>query len=193
MQNFFFTLPNISLFGPDKLCLPYLDNFLRLHFTTEVCSQLAKLVYPGVLLSGLGPSTGTEIEPVLIWWTPLAPTWWLTEILPHATWIPPEALPMTDPSRQRQVEVDLGLTWDFCWSTPRFGAGGSWFWCTAWFFYEHTGPAEAATNYASLCSTKQVTWDQSQAVSHIDLHQRPSQETPEPTHPVPSFRHQSRI
>ena len=40
----------------------------------------------------------------------------------------------------------------------------------------HLGPAEAATNCGSLCSSKQVAQDQSQAASDIDLCYSPSLE-----------------
>ena len=44
----------------------------------------------------------------------------------------------------------------------------------------HLDPAEAAKNYGSLCSTKEVVQGHSQAVSEIGLHQSTSQEDPEP-------------
>ena len=49
---------------------------------------------------------------------------------------------------------------------------------------------KAATNCGSLCSSKKFTQGQLQAVSDIGLHQSCSQEAPEPTHAVTTFRQQ---
>lgn len=58
----------------------------------------------------------------------------------------------------------------------------------------HPGPAEAAIKYELLCCSKHISQGQSQAASYIALHQSPSKEAPEQTHPMASFRqHQRRM
>ena len=60
------------------------------------------------------------------------------------------------------------------------------------FSYTYPGPAEAATNCGSFYTSKMVAQGQSQAAPDTELHQSPSQDAPDPTHPVASFRqHQS--
>lgn len=54
--------------------------------------------------------------------------------------------------------------------------------------HSHQGPAKAATNCGSLCSSKQVAQCQSQAESEIDLHWSSSQGAPRPTHSEANFR-----
>ena len=60
--------------------------------------------------------------------------------------------------------------------------------------HTHSGPAEAATDCGSLCSSKQVVYGQSQVASDLALYQSTSNKTPEPTHLVANFtQHQSRV
>lgn len=54
--------------------------------------------------------------------------------------------------------------------------------------HEYLGTAEAARNFGSLCSSKEVAHGKSQAVSDIALHHTTSQEIPEATHLVAGFR-----
>lgn len=110
-----------SMLGTDKLCSSLPDEPWRSNSTTKVCDHPASgskaLCSLGHLLSGLRPNTGTEFEPVSDWWIPLAFTWWLTENLPNATGVQPEALLVTKPNRQptgrgRKRRI-AGCLWSF--------------------------------------------------------------------------------
>lgn len=58
--------------------------------------------------------------------------------------------------------------------------------------HTHPGPADAATNGGSLCSSQQVAQSWSQVAPDIDLHWSPFEGAPEQTHPEASFTpHQS--
>ena len=54
--------------------------------------------------------------------------------------------------------------------------------------YVYPAPAEAATNYELLCSSKQVAQSQSLAAPDIGLHQSSSQKATEPKQPVASLK-----
>ena len=128
----------------------------------------------------------------------LAPTWRLAENLPHTTQVLLEAFLVIEPTRQpagrgrkKQIlgcletfaELLLGLVQVKAGLGVQLGP-----------FYIHPGPAKAATNCRSLCSSKQDALGQSQVVPDTGVYQSHSQRSPESTHPVANFRqHQSYV
>ena len=92
------------------------------------------------------------------------------------------------------MEMNLGVPSAFCSSVPGLGAGRNHPLYTAWSLLHTPRPSRVATNCGSFGSPNQVAQVQSQTISDIDLHQRHSQEDPEPKHSVASFkRHQRSI
>ena len=84
--------------------------------------------------------------------------------------------------------MDLGVLWDFAGLLPGSVLVEHYIGMQLGPSDTHPGPSEAATNYGSICDSKQVAHSGSQAVLDIDLHESPSQEASKPTHQVADFR-----
>ena len=92
----------------------------------------------------------------------------------------PDALSVTEPNWQRQVEAEGGGSH---WGTlrllltcPQATEDKSQSWCTAWSFLHAPKPSRGIPKIWINCSSKQVARGQQQAASYTGLHQSPFQE-----------------
>lgn len=142
----------------DELCWPHPNDSLRPCLTMKVWRHPAGSSYPWctleLLLSGLRPGSGIKFKPVSIWSTPFAPTWWLTENLPHVTHIPQEDLSVTEPNRQlasggKQTQIS-GCLVPLADLSPGLVLVESSFGAQVGPSHTHPGQAEIATNCGKL-------------------------------------------
>lgn len=115
------------------------------------------------------------------------------ETLVHPTCLPPRtyqfhlvAETYWQPAGSRRPQGTLGLL--LSCSRPRTGDSQLWF--TAWPLPCTSRSSTISDKLRSLYSSDQVALDWSQAIAGLSLHQSPSQEAPDPTHPVAGFRPQ---
>ena len=104
MPNQFITFPS---HGWNLVCLSLMNSvgFTLMTLWDPASPQRSAGTQQGAAILGIPlnfywVASDPALAPNLSLWTPFAPTWWLTENLPHVTPIPQEDLSVTEPNRQ---------------------------------------------------------------------------------------------